>query len=133
MSTHIKNGIFYAGGNPMFPVQDPKATVKANAATASIAAADFPKNNTNTGAIGATVMTLPSAFSVAGQCMRFYITAAQQVSLDPLAADAIYLAGSGVANKDLVIAGVIGNYVDLYSDGVYFYVTSYSGVVTKEA
>ena len=78
-------------------------------------------------------MTLPSALSVASQCMRFYITAAQQVSLSPTSTESIFLAGSGVVNKDLVIAGVIGNYVDVYSDGANFYVTSYSGVVTKEA
>jgi hypothetical protein len=58
---------------------------------------------------------------------------AQIVSLSPVSTEAIYLGGSGVVNKDLNIAGVIGNFVDLYSDGVNFLVGNYSGVVTKEA
>ena len=46
---------------------------------------------------------------------------------------AVYLAGNGVDNKDLVIAGVVGNYVDVFCDGEKYLVQGYSGVVTKEA
>jgi hypothetical protein len=65
--------------------------------------------------------------------MRFYLTVAQIVRLLPQTGESIYLAGSGTATKYLNIAAVIGNYVDVYSDGTSFYVTGYSGVVTKEA
>lgn len=109
------------------------ATIKAQASTANLAAADFPKINTNTGASGAIVLTLPAASAVAGLSTKIQITVAQQVSLSPAATDAVYLAGSGVDNKDLVIAGVIGNYCDVYSDGENYLVLGYSGVVTKEA
>lgn len=118
---------------PVYPTLAPNATVKANAATATIAAADFPKNNTNTGASGAIVLTMPAPADVKGLAMRIYVTVAQQISLSPASTDAVYLAGSGVDDKDLVIAGVIGNYADVYCDGSDYYVIGYSGVVTKEA
>lgn len=109
------------------------ATVKANASTASVAVADFPKNNTNTGASGAIVLTLPAVALVAGKTMRMQITVAQSVTLTPPSGVRIYLGGSGVASKYLLIAGVIGNYVELYCDGSSYLVSNYSGVVTKEA
>lgn len=108
-------------------------TVKANTATASIAVADFEKNNTNTGAGGTIVLTLPSASSVPEQMMRVYVTVAQIIQLDPSGTEKIYLAGSGVAGKYLNIAGTIGNYADIYCDGTSFYVIGYSGVLTKES
>jgi len=123
----VTNADVYADGF------DTLVAVKANAATASIAIADFPKNNTNTGAGGTIVLTLPAAASVEGQKMRVYLTVAQIVRVDPYSTESIYLAGSGTAGKYLNIAGVIGNYCDIYSDGTYFYVTGFSGVVTKES
>jgi hypothetical protein len=108
-------------------------TVKANAATAAVAAADFPKNNTNTGASGAIVLTLPAASSVKEQYMRVQLTVAQTVTLTPASGEKIYLGGSGVASKYLLIAGVIGNYAEIYSDGASYFVTGYAGVLTKEA
>lgn len=108
-------------------------TVKANASTASMAIADFPKNNTNTGASGTIVLTLPTAASVEGQKCRVQLTVAQIVRLDPAGTEKIYLGGDGVAGKYLNIAGVIGNYADIYSDGTAFYVVGYSGVLTKES
>ena len=118
---------------PPPPAVAANATVKAQAGTANLAAADFPKINTNTGAGGAIVLTLPAASAVAGLSTKIQVTVAQQVSLSPASTEAVYLGGSGVANKDLVIAGVIGNYCDVYSDGVQYLVLGYSGVVTKEA
>jgi hypothetical protein len=109
------------------------AAVKAHTTTENLAAADFPKNNTNTGASGNIVLTLPAAASVAGQSTRIQVTAAHQVSLSPAATEAVYLGGDGVVDKDLVVAGTIGNFCDVYSDGKRFLVLGYSGVVTKEA
>ena len=109
------------------------ATVKAQAATADLQDYDFAKNNTNTGAGGAIVLTLPNASKVKEQQMRVYLTVAQNVTLTPQTGEKIYLAGSGTASKYLLIAGTIGNYANIYCDGTAFYVTNYSGVVTKEA
>ena len=139
--TKIFNRDIYAKANiiaglgdaRVYPVVAPNATIAAKSATATLTAADFGKNVTNTGASGATVLTLPAASAVRGLSARFQSTVAQQVSLSPLAAEAVFLGGNGVVNKDLVIAGVIGNYVDVYSDGTRYLVTGYSGVVTKEA
>lgn len=111
----------------------PKATVKANATTATVATADFPKNNTNTGATGTFALTLPAAADVKGKFARFQLTVAQILRLTPASGEKIYLGGDGVADKYLNIAGVIGNYVDLYSDGTDYLVMGYSGVVTKES
>ena len=109
------------------------ATVSAQTATADLATTDFGKVVTNTGAQGTIVLTLPAAASVAGLSMRVQITVAQIVSLSPAATEAVYLGGDGVDDKDLSIAGVIGNYADIYSDGSNYLVTNYSGVLTKEA
>lgn len=114
-------------------VVDASSARQAEAATDSLVAGDFEKNITNTGAGGAVVYTLPAAADVAGMSMVIYLTVAQQVSLSPAADEAVYLFGDGVVNKDLVIAGVIGNYVKIYSDGANYRVLEYSGVVTKEA
>jgi hypothetical protein len=108
-------------------------TVKANAATADMNDYDFAKNNTNTGAGGEIIITLPSASKVKEQKTRVYVTVAQVVKLTPQTGEKIYLAGSGAATKYLSIAGTIGNYAEIYCDGTSFYVTSYSGVLTKEA
>lgn len=108
-------------------------TVKANANTASMAVEDFEKNNTNTGAGGAIVLTLPAASKLTEQKCRIQLTVAQTVTLTPQTGEKISLGGSNVASKYLLIAGVIGNYCELYCDGIQFYVTGYSGVVTKES
>lgn len=108
-------------------------TVKANAATADVAIADFMKNNTNTGSSGTIVLTLPTAASTKGQVSRVFVSVAQIVRLLPQTGEAIYLAGSGVVTKYLNIAAVIGNYVEIYSDGASYFVTASNGVVTKEA
>lgn len=116
----------------IYPVVAPNATVAAKAATANLAAADFGKNITNTGAGDAIVLTLPAAATVKGKVMRVQLTVAKNVSLSPATTEKIFLGGDGVANKDLVIAGVIGNYADIYCDGTNYLVVGYSGVVTKE-
>jgi len=111
----------------------PKATVATNATTGSIATADFPKNNTNTGSTATMVLTLPAAADVKDKFMRVQLTAAQIVQLVPASGEKIYLGGSGAADKYLQIAAVIGNYAELYSDGIDFLVMGYSGVLTKES
>lgn len=118
---------------PRPPVLAADATIKAQAATGNLAVADFQKINTNTGAGAGIVLTLPAAALVAGKACKIHVTVAQTVTLSPAATDAVYLGGSGVDDKDLVIAGVIGNYCDLYSNGENYLVLGYSGVVTKQA
>ena len=119
-------------GGEQYSVVVPDADVSAQSATATLTASDFNKNVTNTGAGGAITLTLPFASVVAEQIIRIQVTAAQIINLSPTAVDAIFLGGDGVLDKDLIIAGVIGNYVDLVSDGESFLVVGYSGVVTKE-
>lgn len=107
--------------------------VTAKAATATLVAADFGQTVTNTGAGGAIVLTLPAAAAVAGQYLRVQLTVAQTVTLTPVTGEKIYLGGSGVNSKYLLIAGVIGNSVTLLSDGSSYFVVQQVGVATKEA
>lgn len=132
---------------PPVPKVDPTATVVAVAEDSTLDITDFDKNITNTGSDGISpaitnvVLDLPPAAAVAGMPLHVQLTVAMTVTLKPQpgtgspleGTESIYLGGSGVAGKYLLIAGVIGNYVDLYSDGVQYLVTDYAGVVTKEA
>jgi hypothetical protein len=109
------------------------STVTAKATGATIAASDFGTVITNTGASGAITHTLPAASTVAGKSIVFKSTVAQVVNISPAATDGIFLDGSGVDNKDLVVAGVIGNRVLVYSNGDNYEAYFCNGVVTKEA
>lgn len=111
----------------------PDATVEANTADATLTVANFGKIQTNTGAAGAVVLTLPAVASVAGCALKVQVTAAQIVKLTPATGEKVFLGGSGVASKYLQVAGVIGNFVDVYCDGEKYLVTNYAGVLTKEA
>jgi hypothetical protein len=118
---------------PAPPSISPKATVSAQAATATLTTAIAGKILTNTGAIGAIVLTLPAASTLAGCAFKIQLTVAQTVTLTPATGEKVYVGGSGVASKYALIAGVIGNFADVYCDGIDYLVTNYSGVVTKEA
>lgn len=110
-----------------------KGTVTAKTASYSVVATDFDSIFTNTGAAGAITLTLPSAVAVEGKWLRVAVLAAQTITLTPATGEKIFLNGSGVASKYVLIAGVIGNYTEIYSDGVDYIVTNYSGVLTKQA
>lgn len=118
---------------PPPPIVAPNATVEANAASASLTVANAGKIQTNTGAGAGIVLTLPAVATVAGCSFKIQVTAAQTVTLTPATGEKVFVGGSGVASKYALIAGVIGNFVDLYCDGVQYLVVNYSGVVTKEA
>ena len=118
----------------VFPSVDPKsATVTAKTADYTVIAAEFDSIFTNTGDTGAQVLTLPAATTVADKGLRVAVTAAYTITLTPASGEKIFLNGSGVASKYLLVAGVVGNFVEVYSDGTDYIVTNYSGVVTKEA
>lgn len=111
----------------------PKASVEANTGDATLTYANCGKIQTNTGAAATITLTLPAVSTAAGTAMKIQLTAAQIVRLDPASSEKIYLGGSGVAGKYAQIAGVIGNYADIYCDGTDWLIMDYSGVVTKEA
>lgn len=118
---------------PLFPQMPGNATALAKTADYTVVAADFGKIMTNTGATGTVVFTLPSAVTYPGAVLRFHLFAAQIVRLLPVTGQAIALNSSAVVTKYLNIAAVIGNYCEVVSDGTQWLVTTYSGVVTKEA
>lgn len=105
----------------------------AKTADYTIVAADSDTIFTNTAAGGTIVFTLPSAKTSHGVVFRFHAFAAQVIRALPVAGEAINLNGSAVVTKYLNLAGVIGSYMDLYSDGAQWLVPAFSGVVTKEA
>jgi len=116
---------------PEPPLVAPDAAVAAKDATADLAIGDYGKNITNTGAGDTIVLTLLAAALAAGMAFRVQLTAAFVVTLTPASGEKIYLGGSGVVDESLSIAGVIGNYVDIYCDGEKHMVIDYSGVLTK--
>lgn len=118
---------------PVVPVMSSAATALAKTSDYTVVAADFGKILTNTGAGGTVVFTLPSAVTYPGTVLRFHLFAAQIVRLLPVTGQAVCLNSSVVVTKYLNIAGVIGNYCEIVSDGTQWLVTQYAGVVTKEA
>jgi hypothetical protein len=129
----IKNMTATASGLqvPAPPKTAPEAARTAHSTTEAITAATFGTNHTNTGATGAIVLTLPAASTVAGMSLGFYVTAAYDVQIAPASTEKIYLAGSGTADELLNIAGVVGNFIDIFCDGKKYLVEKYSGVLTK--
>jgi len=120
--------------NPVYPkVNRRTATSTAKTADFTIPFSAQDQIYNNTGASGTVVFTLPSVKGNAGKALTIHAFAAQIIRCLPQTGEAVNLNGSAVVTKYLNIAGVIGNYADLYCDGVQWVVTGYSGVVTKEA
>lgn len=130
MNTGSKTSALF---RPVMPSMSSAATALAKTGDYTVLAADFGKILTNTGASGTVVFTLPSAVTYPGVVLRFHLFAAQIVRLLPVTGQAVCLNSSAVVTKYLNIAGVIGNYCEIVSDGTQWLVTGYSGVVTKEA
>lgn len=114
-------------------VNPKKATVTTKTANYTVTASEFDSIFNNTWDTDALVLTLPSAASVADKGLMVAVTAAQSITLTPATGEKIFLNGSGVESKYCLIAWVIGNFVEIYSDGVDYIVTNYSWVVTKQA
>jgi hypothetical protein len=117
----------------VFPIVKPTVAANAKAADATLTTSDLDTNITNTGASATVTLTLPAVANCKNRMISAYLTVAQILRFDANSTEAIYLAGSGVAGKYVQVAGVIGNYINLYCDGTQWLVLSYSGVVTKEA
>jgi hypothetical protein len=60
------------------------------------------------------VLTLAAASTFNPGTMRVQLTAAQIVRVTPASGEKVYLGGDGVASKYLNIAGVIGNYCEIF-------------------
>lgn len=118
---------------PEPPILPADAAVLAKTADYTVVVADLLKIITNTGDLDALILTLPAAADAAGMTLHVQLFAAQTVELLPVTGESIYLGGDGVASKYLLIAGVIGNYARVFSDGVSWLVFDYNGVLTKEA
>lgn len=129
----VAGALLDESGAVSIPQISATATVAASAATATLDTTIAGKIVTNTGASGTVVLTLPSASSMKGKTFKVKATVAQIISLSPATTDGIFLAGSGVDNKDLSVAGVIGNEVTIYSNGDNYEAYYPNGVVTKEA
>jgi hypothetical protein len=107
------------------------ATVVAHDAGAILTDGSMKKIHTNTGDADSQENTLPTAATVAGECIRFVCTVAQNIVVKPASGEKIFSHGSGVADEKLTIAGAFGAFADLYSDGVEWLVFSSNGILTK--
>ena len=117
----------------LVPTVSGDQTALAKTGDYTVLTTDAEKILTNTGASGTVVFTLPTAASMAGKALGFHVLAAQIVRLLPVTGEAVCLASAVVVTKYLNVAGVIGNYVEVVSDGTAWLVTKRDGVVTKEA
>lgn len=120
----------------LYPTINPRtATVTTKTADYTITVADVstPTIFNNSGDTGTMVLTLPSVSAAKGKVVRVHLLAAQIVRLLPVSGEAVNYNGSAVVTKYLNIAGVIGNYVEVFCDGTQWVVTQANGVVTKEA
>lgn len=122
-----------SNSNTLFAEVPATATVLAKTGNYTVLAADFGKVITNTGAAGTITLTLPAASTVSGKVLKVAALAAQQINISPATTDGIYLNGSGADNKDVIVAGVIGNSVTIRSNGTNYEAYFANGVVTKEA
>jgi hypothetical protein len=121
---------------PPYPTLDARtATVATKTAdyTVTIADLEAPTIFDNAGDAGTQVLTLPAVALAKGKVIRAHALAAQIIRLDPQAGEAVNYNGSAVVSKYVNLAGVIGNYIELFCDGTQWVVTQSNGVVTKEA
>ncbi len=119
-------------GAKFYPSVRPDATVAAKTAAYTVLPADMGTVITNGGSSGTLAFTLPAAKDCTNQVVRFACLAAQIMRPTPVSGESVFLNGSGVASKYINLAAVIGNYVDLYSDGTAWLCTAEAGVITKE-
>jgi hypothetical protein len=129
--THFKGPIILGGVNLVVKTVDPTTTPTAHTASATLVVADYNTIHTNTSATASITLTLPAAATVGNKCLKIQLTAAQSVVLTPASGEKIFLGGSGTADSTATLAGVIGNYMDVYCDGSVHFINSYSGVITK--
>ncbi len=108
------------------------ATATARTSAYTILPSDMGTIITNQGASGTLAYTLPTAASCKNEAIKVCVLAAHIVRLTPVTGERVFWGGSGVASKYAQLAGVIGNYIEVFSDGTQWIVTNHSGVVTKE-
>lgn len=121
---------------PSYPTLDPRvATVSTKTADYTVTQADLnePTIFNNSGDAGTQTLTLPAVAASKGKVVRAHALAAQIIRLAPQTGEKINYCGSAVASKYVQLAGVIGNYIELFCDGSQWVVTQANGVVTKEA
>lgn len=120
-------------GYPTIDVRRATVVSKTSAYTVTQSDLDDPTIINNTGASGDVAITLPGVAVSAGKVLRVYATAAQTISLTPATGEAVNYNGNAVVSKYCRVAGVIGNYAEVFSDGFQWIVTKGNGVITKEA
>lgn len=117
--------------NFLAPSVNPKSwTVTARTADTTLTADDLNAITTNAWDSGAQVLTLPAARLAWHKCLKVAVLAAQDITIATIDWEKIYLNWSWIEWNEVLIAGVIGNFADIYSDGTDYIVTNYSGVLT---
>lgn len=134
----LMNGLFVNENSvmPGYPTIDVRlATVVAKTSNYTVTMADLamPTIVNNTGAGGNINLTLPKARLARGKVLRAHALAAQTIRLAPQTGEAVNYNGAAVVTKYCQLAGVIGNSIEVFSDGTQWVVTKGNGVITKEA
>ncbi len=114
---------------PTLDVTEAKTENKTGAHTITIDEVKEPTIFTNTTA--SIVLTLPKAKDVRGGVVRAYVTATETIQLEPATGEKVNYNGNDTVDENAQIAGVVGNYMEVVSDGDEWVVTKANGVVTK--
>lgn len=136
--SRLREGSYINEGStiPLYPTMNVRrATVAAKTADYTVTITDLRKPTifNNTGAGGTITLSLPPISTAAFKVIRAHALAAQIIRLDANGTEVVNYNGSVVAGKYVQLAGVIGNFIELFCDGRQWIVTQSNGVVTKEA
>ena len=125
---------FTMSGGYVFPTVSPDASVLTKTSNYTITSSDMGKIIKNTGASAGITLSLPAAsLSLKGKVIRVAVVAAQTINVSPTSTQKVYFNGLGATNKDLILPASAGAYADIYCDGDNWFVTNYSGNLTKES
>ena len=79
----------------------------------------------------AMVPTLPAAASYPYDIIRFDTAHASTITVTPASGESIKFAGVGTADSTLILAAVVGNFVELYSNGTNWVVSDAAGGLSR--
>ena len=118
----------YINNNPklLHNAVNPSDTAVTLTTPLTLTAAQMTGNADNNG-LGAAIWTLPAPSACAGQSVRFCVETAATIQL---IAPAVVIALNGTLYTTITMGGVVGTSVDVWSDGVYYYVTDVIGGLT---
>ncbi len=129
--------VYEVSNIPPYPTIDPtEAETETKTSNYTITVEDVKKPTIfdNSGTSSVIELTLPNAKDVMGGVVRAYaLHGTHEIKLKPASGEKVNYNGDAVEDKYAELASVIGNYIEVVSDGEEWVVTEANGVVTKQA